>query len=107
LLIFFKSGENKKILDNLLQVITIMAGVSKTNILQKFTGQTFVLTGTLSSMTRDEAKEKIRERGGEVSSSVSKETDYVVAGENAGSKLTNAQKLGVTILSENEFLALL
>jgi DNA ligase (NAD+) len=104
---FFKSEENKKILDNLLQVITIMAGVSKTNILQKFTGQTFVLTGTLSSMTRDEAKEKIRERGGEVSSSVSKETDYVVAGENAGSKLTNAQKLGVTILSENEFLALL
>ena len=61
------------------------------------------MTGTLNKMSRDEAKEKIRERGGEVSSSVSKETDYVVVGENAGSKQKNAQDLGVPILSEDEF----
>jgi len=69
-----------------------------------FAGKTFVLTGTLQSMTREEAKEKIEERGGKTSSSVSKKTDYVVAGVEAGSKLTKAVELGVNILDEEAFL---
>lgn len=69
-----------------------------------FAGKTFVLTGTLQSMTRDEASEKIKLLGGKTSSSVSKNTSYVLAGESAGSKLVKAQNLGVIILSENEFL---
>lgn len=63
-------------------------------------GKTFVLTGTLSSMTRDEAKARIIALGGKVSGSVSKKTDYVVYGDNAGSKLTKAQNLGVTTIDE-------
>lgn len=70
-------------------------------------GKTFVLTGTLSKLTRDEAKAKIRELGGSVSSSVSKKTDFVVAGTDPGSKHEKAQKLGVKILGEEEFLRLL
>lgn len=70
-------------------------------------GKTFVLTGTLSSMTRDEAAEKIKQMGGKTSSSVSKKTSFVVAGENAGSKLDKAQNLGVIILNEDDFLKMI
>ena len=73
----------------------------------EFAGLTFVLTGTLQSMTRDEAGDKIKLRGGKTSSSVSKKTSYVVAGENAGSKLDKAQNLGVIILNEDEFLKMI
>ncbi len=73
----------------------------------KFAGMTFVLTGTLPTMTRDEAKEIIENNGGKASSSVSKKTSYVLAGEDAGSKLTKAQELGVKIIDENEFKAML
>ncbi len=69
-----------------------------------FSGKTFVLTGTLSKMKRTEAKKAIEAKGGKVSGSVSKKTDYVIAGEDAGSKLTKAQELGISILSETEFI---
>jgi DNA ligase (NAD+) len=67
-------------------------------------GTTFVLTGTLERFTREQAKEAIEKLGGKVSSSVSKKTGYVVAGENPGSKLTKAESLGVTVLTEDEFI---
>ncbi len=69
----------------------------------RFDGLTFVLTGTLPTMTRDEAKDIIEKFGGKASSSVSKKTSYVLAGEEAGSKLTKAQQLGITVIDENEF----
>lgn len=70
---------------------------------ERFVGKTFVLTGKLEEFTRDEAAKLIEDRGGRVSSSVSKKTDYVVAGEDAGSKLSKAESLGVTVLNEDEF----
>lgn len=70
----------------------------------KFEGKIFVLTGTMSTLSRDDAKKMILAQGGKVASSVSKNTDYVVAGESAGSKLTDAGKLGVAVLDENDFL---
>lgn len=72
-----------------------------------FAGKTFVLTGTLSSMTRDEAAAKIKARGGKVTGSVSAKTSFVVAGEEAGSKLTKANALGIPVLTEDAFLAML
>ena len=72
-----------------------------------FSGLTFVLTGTLPTMSRDEASEKIKAMGGKVSGSVSSKTSYVVAGEAAGSKLTKAQNLGVKIISEEELLTMI
>jgi DNA ligase (NAD+) len=72
-----------------------------------FSGKTVVLTGTLERMGRSEAQEKIRSLGGNVSSSVSRKTDFVVAGPGAGSKLADAQKYGVRVLNEDEFIALL
>ena len=69
-----------------------------------FVGKTFVLTGTLPTMSRKEASLLIEQNGGKTSSSVSKKTDYVLAGEDAGSKLTKAQSLGVTIISEAQLL---
>jgi DNA ligase (NAD+) len=74
---------------------------------ERFVGKTFVLTGKLENYTRDEAAKLIEDRGGRVSSSVSKKTDYVVAGSDAGSKLTKAESLGVAVLDESTFSALL
>ena len=70
-------------------------------------GKTFVLTGTLPTLKRDEVQAKIENAGGKVSGSVSKKTNFVVAGENAGSKLDKAQALGVAVISENELLQML
>ncbi|MFS8118584.1 MAG: BRCT domain-containing protein, partial [Microcoleus sp.] len=73
----------------------------------QFVGKTFVLTGTLPTLKRDEAKDLIVKAGGKVTGSVSAKTDYVIVGEDAGSKLEKAQSLGIKILSEAELLELL
>lgn len=101
---WFKDKENQKLLSKLLKQIKIENSSSQLPApSSKFSDKTFVLTGTLNSMTRDEAKEKIRALGGNVSNSVSKETDYVVAGENPGSKYDEALKLEVVVIDEAEF----
>lgn len=104
---WFRAPEHRTLLERLLTQVTITGVNKKTAAAGIFAGKTFVLTGTLSSMSRDEAKEKIRERGGDVSSSVSKATDYVVAGEDPGSKYDKAVALGVRVLTEDEFLKML
>ena len=73
----------------------------------KLASKTVVVTGTLPNLSRNEAKALIESHGGKAAGSVSKKTDYVLAGEAAGSKLTKAQELGIPVLSEAEFLALL
>ena len=73
----------------------------------RFAGLTFVLTGALSRFTRDEASAIIESLGGKTSSSVSKKTSYVLAGENAGSKLSKAESLGIPVLTEEEFAAMI
>ena len=73
----------------------------------RFAGMTFVLTGTLEHFTRDEASAIIESYGGKSASSVSKKTSYVLAGENAGSKLTKAESLGVPVISEQDFSAMI
>jgi DNA ligase (NAD+) len=72
-----------------------------------FAGKTVVLTGSLSRLPRDEAKAEVERRGGRVSGSVSRKTDLVVAGEEAGGKLEKAKELGVKVVGEEEFLAML
>jgi DNA ligase (NAD+) len=104
---WFGSKENQKMLERMrdLGVKVIFPQFQEANL--KLEGLTFVLTGELESMTREEAKEKIRALGGDVSSSVSKKTDYVVVGENPGSKYDKAKELGVRIINEREFLSII
>ena len=104
---FFSRSENKKLVEELLRNGVKIKKQETTNKKQIFSGQTFVFTGTLQQLTRDEAQDMVRSLGGEVSGSVSKNTTYVVAGESAGSKLEKARNLGVEVLSEDEFLKLL
>jgi len=106
---WFRDDYNKKFLGKLLRHIDIsQTKKPKSQETNKILiGKKFVLTGVLESMKRDEAKQKIRELGGRVADSVSRETDFVVVGENPGSKLKNAQKIGIKILTENDFLKFL
>jgi len=106
---YFANKENQQMLERLLQHITLKHSTINYQLSTNnpLSGKIVVVTGTLESMTRDEAKQLIREHGGKVGSSVSKKTDYVLAGAKAGSKLTKAQDLGVKILTEKDFLKLL
>jgi DNA ligase (NAD+) len=107
---FFKQKHNRDLIEKLLKAgihwpkaeqIKQQGGAHK-----KFAGKTFVFTGTLSRLAREEAKARVQELGGKVSESVSSKTDYVVAGTDPGSKLAKAEKLGVKIIDEEEFLKL-
>ena len=101
---WFEDKENRKLFERLLKEVRIK---SERRSSQKLHGKKFVLTGTLENLSRDEAKDMIRKMGGGVAGSVSKNTDYVVAGEEAGEKLSKAKELGVKVLDEEEFLKLL
>lgn len=100
---FFRNDGNRRMIEAFRDMGFSMGGENKREG-GSLEGKIFVFTGTLQAMTRDEACEKVKARGGRVSSSVSRKTDYVVAGEKAGSKLTKAESLSITILTEREFL---
>jgi DNA ligase (NAD+) len=103
---WFSNSENKKLIERLLSHVTVAKEIKKI-VSGKFSGKTFVLTGTLKTLSRDEAKETIKKLGGKVSSSVSVKTDFVVVGDEPGDKFTDAQKLGVKTMDEDDFLDLI
>ena len=104
---YFHNKRNITLLEKLFKVgITIdLPPLTTSNL--KLKGKTFVLTGTLASLSREEAKAKIRAVGGETSETVSRKTSFLVAGDSPGSKLDKAKKLHVPVLSEQDFLKLL
>ncbi len=103
---FFSSQENLDVISHMLAA-GVTPAVEKKKVGGRFTGKSFVFTGSLNKFTRDQAKGYVENEGGNAVGSVSRKTDYVVAGEDAGSKLTKARELGITVLSEDEFLTLL
>ncbi len=104
---WFDNKENKVLIDRLTSHLKITKDKAWVKVDSYFSGKMFVLTGTLSSMSRDEAKDKIKALGGDVSSAVSSKTDALIAGEEAGSKLDRARELGVRVIEEEEFLKLI
>ncbi|MBI4253241.1 NAD-dependent DNA ligase LigA [Candidatus Uhrbacteria bacterium] len=104
---YFRDPKNRRYIEKLIQNGVVIKSYVRQRQSLVFSEKTFVLTGTLTSLTREQAQEKIRERGGDVSSSVSKETDYVVVGQDPGSKYEKAKKLGISIRSEEDFLKML
>ena len=104
---FFRQEQTIDLINKLKQANVNMKAEIQENEDGKFAGKTFVLTGSLEHYSREEASEIIEKMGGKTSSSVSKKTDYVLAGEDAGSKLKKAQELGITIISEEEFITML
>ena len=100
---FFMQDQTKDLLKKLKSAGVNMKQIEDEKSDERFLGKTFVLTGALENYTRDEASEIIEKFGGKVSGSVSKKTSYVLAGEDAGSKLTKAKTLGITILTEQDF----
>lgn len=104
---FFHDTHNQQVINELIYVGIHWPAIEPKNTSSEISGKTFVITGTLGSMSREEAKEKLQVLGAKVSESVSKKTDYVVVGEEAGSKLQKAQSLGITILDESAFLKIL
>lgn len=103
---FFWDEKNKVLLQRLREAGVNMAYIPEEGADERFAGQTFVITGTLPSMDRKEAAALIEKFGGKVAGSVSKKTAYVLAGENAGSKLTKANELGIKVISEEDILAM-
>jgi DNA ligase (NAD+) len=106
-LTFFSTKLGKRLLSRLRELNIHPVSSVKLTGEEKFSGKTFVLTGTLPSLSRDEASALVREAGGNVSSSISIKTDFLLAGEEAGSKLDKAKELGTKILTEKEFLEML
>ncbi len=104
---FFRQKHNVELIEKLIEVGVHWPEVKRQKVATTLAGQTFVLTGTLENMSRDEAKAKLQALGAKVSGSVSKKTSYVVAGENPGSKYTKAIELGVSVLDEQGLLKLL
>ena len=104
---FFANNQTRDLVERLREAGVNMQNTEEESTDDRFAGKTFVLTGTLSKFTRPEASEIIERLGGKTSGSVSKKTSFVLAGEEAGSKLTKAQKLGVQIITEDEFLELI
>ena len=100
---FFLQDQTIDLINKLKEAGVNTKSLQEENTDNRFEGKTFVLTGSLEKYTRKEAEDIIEKFGGKTSGSVSKKTDYVLAGEDAGSKLTKAQSLGVTIISEEEF----
>jgi DNA ligase (NAD+) len=98
---FFSNPANRKLVERMGKAGLVLKGAKKERG-TKLAGKTFVLTGTLPHLTRDEAKKMIEDAGGHVTGSVSKKTDYVVAGADAGSKLDKAKELGISVIDENE-----
>jgi DNA ligase (NAD+) len=103
---FFENQANREVIRRMLEAGVTLA-VELKQVGGRFTGKTFVFTGALSRFTREEAQRLVEAQGGTAVGSVSKKTGYVVAGEDAGSKLARARELGVTVLTEDEFVALL
>jgi DNA ligase (NAD+) len=105
---WFQTSRNRKLIERFAKAGVKMktANAGGRQAPRVFEGKTFVLTGTLPTMTRDDAKAFIEDRGGRVSGSVSKKTDFVVAGEEAGSKLTKAEELKIAIIDEKQLLEL-
>ncbi len=101
---FFRIGKNREMIGELKKAGLSFEAEQKADKTDSLKGKVFVLTGTLLQMTRGEAKDKILLAGGKASSSVSRNTDFVVAGEKAGSKLKKANELGIKVISEDEFL---
>ena len=104
---FFAQPQTKDLIERLKQAGVNTKAEEGENEDNRFEGKTFVLTGSLEKFTRDEATNIIEKFGGKVSGSVSKKTAYLVAGEDAGSKLEKARTLGTTILTEDEFLEMI
>ena len=104
---FFQDEKNQKILARLKEYGVNMQAEESELIESAITGKTVVVTGTLPTLGRKEAAELIEKYGGKAAGSVSKKTDYVLAGENAGSKLTKAQELGIPVISEEELKQML
>ena len=104
---WFADKENKKLFGRLLKQVRIQPVQSSALDISPLQGKSFVLTGTLEKMSREDAKEKIRSLGGEIRESVSKNTDYVVAGVDPGDKFKKAGDLGLKIINEREFMKLL
>ena len=100
---FFMQEQTKDLIEKLKNAGVNMNCLEEESDDKRFEGKTFVLTGSLELFTRKEAEDIIEKLGGKTSSSVSKKTDYVLAGEDAGSKLTKAQSLGINIISETDF----
>lgn len=100
---FFRQDQTIDLINRLKEANVNMEALETEDIDNRFEGKTFVLTGTLEKFTRKEASDLIEKHGGKTSGSVSKKTDYVLAGEDAGSKLTKAQSLGVEIITEEQF----